>query len=121
MDAGFEAAVNDKNSDNDWNWYFSTATWNSFYFASDFVVLHGILTSLGETDRVETQEKIMDEVKKVSGHMMVLLNALTEAFLVKYFGLEMTAEVIAKIADSPGVFDVWLPFYVEIPPNDPAL
>jgi len=121
MDAGFEAAINDKNWDNDWNWYFSTATWNSLYFASDFVVLHGILTSIGETNLVEAQKKIMDEVNKVSRHMMVLLYALTEAFLAKYFGPEMTAEVIAKIADAPGAFDVWLPFYVEIPPDDPAL
>ena len=53
MEAGFEAAVSDKNWDNEWNWYFSTATWNSFYFASDFVILHGILISIGEADLVE--------------------------------------------------------------------
>jgi hypothetical protein len=121
MDAGFEAAANDKNWDNDWNWYFSEATWNSFYFASDFVILHGILTSIGETDLVKAQQKIMDEVKHVSGHMMALLYALMEAFLAKYFGPEMTGEVIAKIADAPGAFEVWLPFYVEIPPEDPML
>jgi hypothetical protein len=27
----------------------------------------------------------------------------------------MTAEVITKKADAPCVFDVWIPFYVEIP------
>jgi hypothetical protein len=121
MEAGFDAAVNDKNWDNDWNWYFSEATWNSFYFASDVVVLHGILTSIGETDLVAAQQKIMDEAKHVAGHMMTLLYALTEAFLAKYFGPEMTAEVIAKIADAPGAFDVWLPFYVEIPSDDQML
>jgi hypothetical protein len=85
------------------------------------VVLHGILTSIGETNLVEAQEKIMGEVKKVSDHMMTLLHALSEAFLAKYFGPEITCEVIEKIADAPGAFDVWLPFYVEIPPDDSAV
>jgi hypothetical protein len=120
VDAGFEAAVNDKNWDNDWNWYFSTAAWNSFYFASDFIVLHAILTSIGETDLVAAQEKIMDEVKKVNAHMMAFLYALTDALLAKHFAPEMIGEVIEEISDAPSAFDVWLPFYVEIPPDDLA-
>ena len=56
----------------------------------------------------------------MSSYMMDLLYALTEAFLLKYFGPEITGEVIAKIADAPNAFDVRIPFYVEIPPDDPV-
>jgi hypothetical protein len=121
MEAGFQAAANDSTWDGDWNWYFAEEVWNSFYFASDLVILHGILASVGETDLIKAQEKIMSEVRHVSGRMMNLLYALTEVFLAKYFGPEMTAEVVAKIPNAPGAFEVWLPFYVEIPPDDPML
>ena len=32
----------------------------------------------------------------------------------------MTADMVAKIPEAPGVFDVGLPFYVEIPETDSA-
>jgi hypothetical protein len=115
VDAGFEAAASDKDWDNDWNWYLPPALVNSFYFASDFVILHGILNAIGETNLIEAQKKIMDEVQKVSIHMDNFLLALSEAILAKHFDWKMTPEVVRKIEDAPGVFDVWIPFYVEIP------
>ena len=118
VDAGFEAAAKDVNWDNDWNWYFSHATFNSFYFLSDVVILHGILNAVGETDLVEAQKKIMSDVNKVSGHLLNFICALTEAFLGKHFGSELQAEVVAKIDNAPSVFDVWIPFYVETPTDD---
>jgi hypothetical protein len=119
MDAGFEAAVKDSNWDDDWNWYMSLATVNSFYFASDFVILHSILNTIGETDLIEAQKKIMAEVNSVSGHMTNFLLSLSDAFLTKHFAPNMRAEVVAKITDAPNVFEFWLPFYVEIPSGLP--
>jgi hypothetical protein len=120
MDAGFEAAASDNIWDSDWNWYFSSATFNSFYFVSDVVILHAILNTIGETDLIKAQERIMAEVKQVSEPMINFLYALNEAILIKHLGPEMTAEVVAKIPDAPGVFDVGLPFYVEIPEIESA-
>jgi hypothetical protein len=115
MDAGFEAAVGDKDLDDGWNWYFTPASINSLFFASEFVILHGILNAIGETDLIKAQHRIMNEVKNVNEHMVVFVHSLSEAFLLKYVGPELTAEVVKKIVDAPNVFDVQLPYYVEIP------
>jgi hypothetical protein len=120
MEAAFQAAVNDPQWDNDWNWFFSVYNYNSFFFLNDIVFMHGLLNAIGETDLIAAHEKIMGEVRPVSENMMTFLMALNAAFWKKHFGQEMTGEVVARIADAPGVFDVWIPFFVEIPPDDPV-
>lgn len=115
MDAGFEAAATDTIWDGDWNWYFSSALYNSFYFSSEVVILHAILKAIGEPDLIKAHEKIMLELKQVSEPMIHLIFALNEALLLKHLGATATAEVITKITDAPGVFEVGLPFYVEVP------
>ncbi len=52
--------------------------------------------------------------------MTQFIMALTAAMWMKHFGPEMTGEVCANVADAPGAFDVWIPFFVEIPPDEPA-
>jgi hypothetical protein len=37
------------------------------------------------------------------------------AIFCKYFGSELTATVVTKIADAPNIDDVKLPFFVETP------
>lgn len=105
--------------DNDWNWYVSPALFNSFYFASELLILHGISNAIEETNLIEAHKKIMAEVQDVSMYMDKFLLALCEALLAKHFGPEVTSELVRKIEDAPGVFDVWLPFYVEIPSDSP--
>jgi hypothetical protein len=113
MDAGFDAAVNDERFDSDWNWYFSSALFNSFYFGSEVVILHAILNAIGETDVIKAHERIMAELKQVSEPMIHFIFALNEALLIKYLGA--TVEVVTKITGAPDVFDVGLPFFVEVP------
>jgi len=119
MEAAFQLAAKDTRWDNDWNWFFSISGYNSFFFISDIVFMHGLLNAVGETDIIVAHQKIMSEVRQVSENMMQFLMALTAAFWQKHFGQEMTGEVVANIVDSPGVFDVWIPFFVEIPPENP--
>jgi hypothetical protein len=121
MDAGFEAAVSDNIWDGDWNWYFSSALYNSWYFASDIVMLHAMLNTIGETDPISAHKRIMIELKQVSEPMIDFIFALNEAILIKHLGPTMAAEaaeVITKITNAPGLFDVALPFYVEMPETD---
>jgi hypothetical protein len=113
MNTGFEAAASDDIWDTDWNWYFSPALYNSFYFSSEVVILHATLKTIGETDLIKAHQSIMAELKQVSEPMIHHIFALNEALLLKHLGA--TAEVITQITDAPGVFDVGLPFYVEVP------
>lgn len=114
VDAAFGLAADDPAWDNQWNWFFSHSYFNSFYFMSDFVILHGIMNAIGEKDLVSAQKKLMREVRQVSDDMTQFIMALTAAFWVKHFGSELTGEVCAEISDAPGFFDVWIPFFVEI-------
>jgi hypothetical protein len=125
VNAAFETAANDAAWDNDWNWFFSHSGYNSFYFLSDFIIMHGMLAAAGETDLISAQEKIMSAVRSVSENMSQFIMALIAAFWLKHFGAEMTGEVAANITDAPSAFDVWIPFFMEIPdsppPDDPPL
>ena len=82
--------------------------------------MHGMLKAVGESDLITAQEKIMVEVRSVSENMSQFIMALTAAFWTKHFGSEMTAELYAKITNAPGAFDVWIPFFIEIPGAPPA-
>jgi len=114
----FLRASDDSNWDADWNWFFSRHNFNSFYFMSDVVILHGILNAIGETDLIAAQKRIMAEVRQVSEDMTQFIMALTASIWVKHFGPQMTGEVCAKIAGAPDAFEVWIPFFVEIPPEE---
>jgi hypothetical protein len=122
INAAFEVAASDTAWDTEWHWFFSHSAYNSFYLPSEFVILHGMLHAVGETDLIVAQEKIMADVRSVSENMSQFIMALTAAFWLKHFGSEMTGEVCAKITDAPNAFDVWIPFFMEIPdapPTDP--
>jgi len=118
MEAAYQVAANDTQWENDWNWFFSVSNYNSFFFISDVVFMHALLIAAGETDLIAAHAKIMKEVREVAENMIHFLMALTAAFWRKHFGGEMTGEKVAEIVDAPGVFDVWLPFFVEIPSDD---
>jgi hypothetical protein len=115
VNAAFETAANDPAWDGEWNWFFSHSAYNSFYFPSDFIIMHGMLAAVGETDLIAAQEKIMAVVRSASENMAQFIMALTAAFWVRHFGSEMTGEVCAEITGAPGAFDVWIPFFMEIP------
>jgi hypothetical protein len=113
MDAGFDAAASDNIWDNDWHWYFAPAMYNSFYFMSEVVVLHAMLNKMGETDILKAHERIMSALKQVAEPMIYLILAINEAILLKRLGAR--AEVVTSITDAPGVFEVGIPFFVEVP------
>jgi hypothetical protein len=60
--------------------------------------------------------------KKLLGELAPLANDLSEftfgfvaAIFRKHFAAELTATIVAKIADAPNIDDVRLPFFVETP------
>ena len=44
--------------------------------------------------------------------------AFVAAAWIKHFGAEMEAKDIVTVGDAPNVDDVWLPFFVEVPPAE---
>ncbi len=93
---------------------------NSFFFASEFVALHGIAKIIGETDLIKAQTKLMNLVMPVSEEMSHLIHAIFAVLWQKYFGTELLAERRIDIKGAPGFLDVWVPFFVEIPAEPPA-
>ena len=67
----------------------------------------------------QARDRIMLELMQVSASMVHFIFAVNEAILIKHVGV--TAEVFANIniTDAPGVFDVGLRFYVEVPDSGP--
>jgi len=49
-----------------------------------------------------------------------LIHAIIAVFWQKYFAAELQAERRIDITDAPGFYDVWVPFFVEIPTEQPA-
>jgi len=68
-------------------------------------MLHGILKAIGESDLITVQERLMEEIRKALNEMTTFIMALTAVIWRKHFGPEFEAEVCAKIADTPGVFE----------------
>jgi hypothetical protein len=120
LNSAFEDAASNPQWGNEWNWFFSHSNYNSFYFLSEFVVLHGILKAVGETDLLVGQEKLTKQITAVSEDMSQFIMALIAVLWKKYFGAELTAETRFDIPNAPGFFDVWIPFFVDIPPAPAA-
>ena len=120
MTNAFEDAAANLEWDNEWNWFFSESGYNSFFFGSEFVALHGIAKIIGETDLIKAQTKLINLVMPISDDMSHLIHAIIAVLWQKYFGEELLAERRIDINDAPSFFDVWVPFFVEIPPEPPA-
>ena len=87
---------------------------------SEFIVLHGI----AQSDRRNRPDRSPEATHGGGSHshdeMTTLIMALTTAMWAKNFGGHIDAEVCAKIADAPALFEFSLPFFVEVP-DSPVL
>jgi hypothetical protein len=120
VDAGFELAAASPEYDDEWNWYLANENINTFYFVSDVVVIHGMLSAIGEKDAVVAQKRILGELNLVADQFILFASFCLHAILSKYFAPEIIAEVCEKVADAPQSLDVGLPFYIE-PPSEERL
>jgi hypothetical protein len=62
MEDAFQLAVKSNGDDTDWCMYLEDALLNSFFFASDFVLIHGMANVLGEADVNEAHRKLLGDV-----------------------------------------------------------
>jgi hypothetical protein len=116
MEAAFQQAIfNVDDEAENWCIYMTPALLNTFFFVSDFVVVHGMANALKESDLDAAHRKLMGELKPVADDLSEFTFGFAAAMFRKYFGSELTATVVAKIADAPNIDDVRLPFFVETP------
>ena len=121
LTAAFEEAANNSDWDEQWHWYFSNSNYNSFYMPSEFIALQGVLKIVGESDLTASHTKLVHFVISVSNDMSQLIMAILKVLLQKYIIDDyIPAEKRIDITDAPNFFDVWIPFFVDIPAEPPT-
>jgi hypothetical protein len=112
MEAAFQLAVRSDGDNTDWCIYLNDALLNTFFFASDFVLVHGMVNAMGETDVNEAHRKLLEDIAPIANDLSTFAFGFAEAIFIKYFG-ELTATLVAEIKDAPNIEDLHLPWFVE--------
>jgi hypothetical protein len=92
--------------------YLESSLLNTFFFASDFVIVHGMAKALGETDMNEAHRKLLGDLAPIANDLSTFAFGFAEAIFKKHFG-ELTATVVAQIEDAPKIEDLHLPWFLE--------
>jgi hypothetical protein len=112
MEAAFQLAVKSDGDDTDWCMYLNDGLLNTFFFASDHVLVHGMANAMDETDVNEAHRKLLGDIAPIANDLSTFAFGFAEAIFIKYFG-ELTATVVAEIKDAPNIEDLRLPWFVE--------
>lgn len=113
IELAFQAAVQVPNEDDSWSIYFSKTLLNCFFFASDFVIAHGIMQAVGGLDINKAHQDLLGELAPISNELSELTFGYAAVMLRKYVGTEISAVIAAKLNDAPNLDDVLIPFFVE--------
>jgi hypothetical protein len=118
VELGYQAAMASGDFTDEWNWFLSDAVLNSFFFASDVVIAHGMMNAAGSNDLNNAHEKIMIELAAVQEPLSEFILAYVGAVWKKHFGTSMDIVEMPNIETAPNFEDVRLPFYTEwhVPP-----
>jgi hypothetical protein len=112
MESAFELAMQSDGDDSYWCMYLNDGLLNTFFFASDFVLVHGMMNALGETDVNEAHHKLLGDIAPIVNDISTFVFGFAQAIFGKYFG-ELTPTIIAEIEDAPNIEDLRLPWFVE--------
>ena len=112
MEVAFQLAVTSGGDDTDWCMYLDRALLNSFFFVSDFVIVHGMANALGETDINEAHRKLLGDLAPIANDLSTFAFGFAEAIFKKHFG-ELTATMVAQIENAPKIEDLRLPWFLE--------
>jgi hypothetical protein len=69
MEAAFQLAVKSDGDDTDWCMYLDNALLNTFFFASDFVLVHGMANAMGKTDINEAHRKLLGDIAPIANDL----------------------------------------------------
>jgi hypothetical protein len=116
LDAAFEkAAAGEEGEDADWAIYFNKALLNTFFFVSDFVLVHGMANALAEADVNEAHRRLLGEMAPVANDLSEFTFGFTAAIFRRYVGHELTMTRVAQVKDAPDIDGIKYPFFVETP------
>jgi hypothetical protein len=111
MEAAFQLAVKSDSDDTDWCMYLNDALLNSFFLASDFVLVHGVANAMGEPDVNEAHRKLLGDMAPIANDLSTFAFGFAEAVFIKYFG-ELTVTLAAEIKGAANIEDLRLPWFV---------
>lgn len=111
MEAAFQLAVKSDGDDTDWCMYLNDALLNTFFFASDFVLVHGMANAMGEVDVNTAHQKLLGDIAPIANDVSTFAFGFAEAIFKKYFG-ELTATRVANIEGAANIDDLRLPWFV---------
>jgi hypothetical protein len=119
IDGAFIVASGDDQFDDYWNLYLSESSINSFHFASDVVIVHGMMNATKATDLLAAQEKITRDASIVAKLLTEFILDFSAAFVAKHFSVGNTQSEIlgreqASVKTAPSLLEFWLPFYFEL-------
>jgi hypothetical protein len=117
-EAAFDAACNNPDLDDCWNLYFSHHGFNSSFFLSDLIFIHGISGKVAGATLETAQQELMREASGASSNLIEFAKAFFAAAWLRRFGTEIVAKDVMTVNDAPDVDQVWLPFFVEVPPGN---
>jgi hypothetical protein len=117
MEAAFQMAMANKDGEEiDWSIFFNQTLLNTFFFVSDYVLVHGIADALKEIGVNVAHKKVLGDLAPVANDLSEFTFGFAKAIFQKYINRdELVMNVVAKIADAPDIDDVRLPHYVETP------
>jgi hypothetical protein len=116
VDAGFEKAAAEPDSeDADWAVYFNKALLNTFFFVSDFVLVHGMANALAETDVNEAHRQLLGEMAPVAHDLSEFTFGYALAIFRRHVGEELTMKLVAQFESTPDIDDLRFPFLVRTP------
>jgi hypothetical protein len=112
MEAAFQLAVKSDGDDTDWCMYFNDALLNTFFFASDFVLIHGMANAMGERDVNDAHRKLLGDIAPIANDLSTFAFGFAEAIFIKYFG-ELIATQVTEIKDAANIENLRLPWFVD--------
>jgi hypothetical protein len=116
VDAAFEkAAAGEESEEADWAIYLNKALLNTFFFVSDFVLVHGMANALAEANVNEAHKQLLGEMAPVSNDLSEFTFGFATAIFRRYVGREVTMTLVAQVKDAPDIDGIRYPFFVETP------
>jgi hypothetical protein len=112
MEAAFQLAAKSEGNETDWCIYLQDALLNTFFFASDFVLVHGMANAMSETNVNEAHHKLLGDIAPIANDISTFAFGFADSIFIKHFG-ELTATHVADITDARNIEDVRLPWFVE--------
>jgi len=113
VEAAFQAAMNDPDSDDNWQLYFSEHGFNSLFVLSELIYMHGIALKADAADLESSQRKLMNDLQRTSLDVIEFSRAFVAAVWLKRFGNFMDAEEVVRV-EAVRLGDAALPFFVEM-------